>query len=141
LSHQSLWLKNILIEQPNITTQNQTFNFEPEDKKFHRGAWTQTEDEQLKIGVEKYGMNKWSHCASLVPTRSAKQCRDRYCNHLRPNLNKDLFEEWEDELIIKQHKIQGNRWSVIASMLHNRSPNSVKNRWYSKLSSSPSHIQ
>jgi hypothetical protein len=131
-------ISKILTDKTNQIPQIQALNFESEEKKFNRGAWTQAEDEQLRIGVEKYGINKWSHCASFVPTRSAKQCRDRYCNHLRPNLNKDLFEEWEDEIIIKQHKIQGNRWSVIASMLHNRSPNSVKNRWYSKLSSNAS---
>lgn len=122
--HISCSLNRILIEAP----RNQY-----EDKRINRGGWSKKEDELLQKAVEKFGNYHWTQCAFFVSSRTAKQCRDRWCNHLRPDLDKSFFEKWEDELIIKQHDLQGNKWSNIASMLPNRSVNSVKNRWYSKL--------
>jgi myb proto-oncogene protein len=129
----SKWLNEILIDQTNQNSSHPTLNL-IQGKRFNRRPWTEIEDNQLIVAVEKFGINKWTHCASFVPTRTGKQFFDRWWNHLRPELNKNYFEEWEDKLIIEQHKIQGNKWTAIASMLQNRSSNSVKNRWYSRLS-------
>lgn len=61
--------------------------------------------------------------------RIGKQCRERWLNHLNPDINKTPFSTEEDILIIEQQKLQGNRWACIANMLHGRTENSVKNRF------------
>lgn len=36
--------------------------------------------------VEQYGLKKWSHIAQMLHGRIGKQCRERWHNHLRPNI-------------------------------------------------------
>ncbi|XP_076909909.1 uncharacterized protein LOC143567347 [Bidens hawaiensis] len=86
-----------------------------------------------KIRVEgrlvQYGDSKWSSVAEKLPGRIAKQCRDRWQNHLRPDITKDAWSEEEDKLLIAIHKEVGNKWSEIARRLPGRSENTIKNHW------------
>ena len=100
-----------------------------------RGSWTQQEDEQLTNAVRQLGAKKWTDIAKFVPTRTSKQCRERWNHRLDPQLKHEPFEAWEDQLIIEKQREIGNRWSVIAHQLPGRSASSVKNRWYSGLKS------
>lgn len=36
--------------------------------------------------VEQYGVRKWSLIAQMLPGRIGKQCRERWHNHLRPDI-------------------------------------------------------
>ncbi|KAK3224817.1 hypothetical protein Dsin_004679 [Dipteronia sinensis] len=36
--------------------------------------------------VEQFGIRKWSHIAQMLPGRIGKQCRERWHNHLRPDI-------------------------------------------------------
>ena len=98
-----------------------------------RGSWTQVEDDLLMGAVQQFGPKKWTEVAKMVPTRTSKQCRERWFNRLSPELKHDPFEPWEDEIILQRQKEIGNRWSLIARQLPGRSPNAIKNRWYSGL--------
>lgn len=98
-----------------------------------KGTWTVQEDELLKDAVKKLGNTKWTDIAKLVPSRTAKQCRERWHNRLSPELKHGPFEPWEDNIIIQRQSEIGNRWSLIANELRGRSPGSVKNRWYAGL--------
>lgn len=98
-----------------------------------RGAWTAEEDAQLKAAITSIGPKKWHDIAKFVPTRTSKQCRERWLNCLDPNIKKGAFEPWEDQLIIEKQREIGNHWSNIARLLPGRSPGAVKNRWYSGL--------
>eukprot|EP00904_Undaria_pinnatifida_P006041 jgi/Undpi1/2567/HiC_scaffold_13.g05946.m1 len=75
------------------------------------GTWTAEEDERLSKLVEVVGM-KWSDLARHIPGRIAKQCRERYLNHLDPSLRKDMpWTEDEEALLMrlcfaKQNQIQ-----------------------------------
>lgn len=100
-----------------------------------RGAWTQQEDEMLKSAIAHLGAKKWQDICKFVPTRTSKQCRERWFNCLDPNIKHGAFEPWEDQIIIEKQKELGNHWSAIARCLPGRSPGSVKNRWYSGLRS------
>lgn len=36
--------------------------------------------------VKQYGVRKWSYIAQMLPGRIGKQCRERWHNHLRPDI-------------------------------------------------------
>ncbi|VVB04273.1 unnamed protein product [Arabis nemorensis] len=55
-------------------------------------------------------------------------------NYLSPNVKKGNFTEQEEDLIIRLHKLLGNRWSLIAKRVPGRTDNQVKNYWNTHLS-------
>ena len=99
-----------------------------------KGPWLAAEDETLVYLVEKHGAHDWSFIAGHIPGRVGKQCRERYFNHLAPDVRKEAWTDAEDDAIVHAHHLVGNKWTQIAKSLQNgRSPNSVKNRWHSSL--------
>ncbi len=59
-----------------------------------KGGWTRTEDTLLDELVKCFGTKHWAKFCSYIPGRNGKQCRERWLNHLNPNLKKG---PWDDE--------------------------------------------
>ena len=105
-------------------------------------AWRADEDELLLSAIKEKGPKNWSKVSKQinyeihngVQLRKGKHCRERWFNHLNPDLNSKAYleNEWtahEDEVLLKLHKENGNSWSLISKSLPGRTENSVRNRW------------
>jgi hypothetical protein len=89
------------------------------------------EDNRLSEAVRVLGTNDWWLVASAVPNRTARQCRERWCNYLNPKLISHAWTEAEDRLLFEKVDQMGCRWGAIINFFDGRSKNSLRNRYRS----------
>jgi hypothetical protein len=99
-------------------------------RKAERRKWTHKEDAKLSVLIKQYGTSNWKAVASMLPDRSSKQCRERWINHLDPNIVKGKLTPDEWNIVVQYQGEFGNRWSEIAKHLPGRTPNQIKNVWH-----------
>jgi len=91
--------------------------------------------------VAAHGVKNWAQIATELHMRNGKQCRERWRNHLRPELNKGDWTQDEDVTIWSRVQQLGTKWAQISELyMPLRTDNDIKNRWNSiiRKSSHPS---
>jgi hypothetical protein len=78
-------------------------------------AWSTDEDDLLRGLVLRLGTENWSTIAAFLVSRTGKQCRERWLNHLTGDVNKGDWTEEEDNTILAMQKIYGNQWAKIVT--------------------------
>ena len=94
--------------------------------------WTKDEDKKLSRLAEQYGCD-WEYIAPYFAEKTASQLRYRWKNKLDPNLK---TKDWtqEEELVLVELLLQvGCNWEKISDLMPGRSPNSIRNKYISKL--------
>jgi len=105
-----------------------------DDEGFNRGAWSASEDKILSDYIKTHGVGQWKSLARKAGLkRCGKSCRFRWLNYLRSDIKRGNISPEEEELLIRLHRLLGNRWSLIAGRLPGRSDNEIKNYWNTHL--------
>ena len=99
-----------------------------------RTRFTKEEDERLKQLVSYQDPPNWNDIARYMHHRTARQCRERYNNYLRPTLTNGPWTEEEDYLLTSLYEKHGPKWSLIAQNFTGRSAVNVKNHHSSLVS-------
>eukprot|EP01018_Ginkgo_biloba_P007579 Gb_07139 [translate_table: standard] len=87
-----------------------------DDQSLNRRAWTAKEDMILREYIETHGEGGWRYLPIRAGLkRCGKSCRLRWLNYLRPNIKRGNISPEEEELIIRMHRLLGNRFNSKAN--------------------------
>lgn len=90
--------------------------------------FTPEEDAHLKELVAEKGERAWNVIHTLMPGRSARQCRERWNLYLSPTVNN---EPWTPDEVVKLYTLYaavGPQWTLLSHQFPNRTANNIKNR-------------
>jgi hypothetical protein len=103
----------------------------PREKKISRHKFTPDEDDVLRQLVAQHGTSDWTSLAQHVPSRTPRQCRDRWKHYLSPEVVVGNWTEDDDRLLLQKVDELGTHWAAIAQLFPGRTDIGVKNRYIS----------
>ncbi|CAG9325415.1 unnamed protein product [Blepharisma stoltei] len=107
--------------------------------KYDRESWSQEADDAISSLVKEFGLKHWTQIAKALKDRfgirgkTGKQCRERWFNHLDPDIKIGWWTVEEEQILIETQREHGNCWSKIATFLPGRTENAIKNYFYSTI--------
>jgi hypothetical protein len=72
----------------------------------------------------------WDQIAQEMPDRTARQCRERWHNYVKPDIRTEPWTKEEDNCLIAKVNELRYRWAAMTPFFNRRSESDVKNRWY-----------
>lgn len=90
--------------------------------------WTEAEDEELLRVRSAQPDAKWSDISKCISNRSAKQCRERWVNHIGITTSKPWSAEEDCELLV-QAIAHDKEWNKVVDIMEGRTIQQVKNRY------------
>lgn len=87
------------------------------------------EDKKIVELFKKYGDGYWNLISSCLYRKTAKQCKERYENYLNPNINKKVWTQEEDKLLMEKAKTLNLEWVKISPFFKEKTINQLKNRY------------
>lgn len=100
-----------------------------------RKRFTLEEDLLIMKLVKESRVPDWRMIASKLDGRSRRACRERYLNHLDPDIKTKDWTEEDDAVLLRAVRSYGRNWLAIQKKYFiNRSSLNVKNRWNRVLS-------
>lgn len=94
-----------------------------------KGKWSELEDRSLIALIQKHGQN-WTLLSECMKSRSSKQCRERWMNHLNPDLKKTKWSAEEDAKLLKLAALYPRKWAEMARGIPGRTENMAKCRYH-----------
>ncbi|CAG8480789.1 122_t:CDS:2 [Acaulospora morrowiae] len=114
-------------------TAEQTTNADMARVNVKKGRWKSEEDNELKEIVKPMSrIISWKFVSEKMGgRRTAKQCRERWCNHLSGSINNTRLTE-DEKHEIRLHREKGYTYAKISAKLLRRTPLQIKNFIYSE---------
>ena len=97
-----------------------------------KGKWSEEEDKKLlECMMKSRNCNikmSWAEISKQIPGRLGKQIKERWNNHLNPDINKEKWSEEEIQTLIRLYQQVGSKWSHIKKYLPGRTEHGIKNK-------------
>ena len=113
-----------------------------DDVTWKKSPWTPREDQMLRDLMADNGDKvHWTSFGEKMSGRTGKQCRERWHNHLSPDVSKDKWTEEEDARLFKEVSQKGTHWAEIVKCFPGRTDNTIKNRYNSAIRKRERHAR
>ena len=94
-----------------------------------KGRWSADETKLLQLAIDEYGTSQWLKVSSMVPCRTAVQCRQHYFHFLQPGIDHSPFTTDELETLRRAVRLHGSKWAVVATCFKNRTRTQCRDEW------------
>lgn len=94
---------------------------------FAKKKWSKLEDDIIKAGVMKYGLNHWGKISSLLSSKTSRDCKERW-DEINPK--NTAFTKEETIQLLEKIKIFKNQWVTIANCMENKTAEQCMTHYY-----------
>lgn len=80
-------------------------------RKNQKARFSLQDDKLLTAIIQSVGTSNWEMIASLMETRTARQCRERWTHYLSPTIQTKEWEPIEDSFLLTLVEKMGSKWT------------------------------